>query len=133
MKNRFSNINTKSLLIGFIVWVIILIIIVSIGYAVGSANTVIWPAIIVTQMAAALLWLIARIGGFSTFSHGMRGMGNSALNRKSKLGEFTDKERKETKKPFELEKEAKSKNKQGIIMMVILTVIETIIILPIIL
>lgn len=132
-KKFIDKLNTKSIAAGFVLWVLPIIVIASYGAIAGKRETIIWPAIIVVQFAASILWLIARLGGFSMFSSGVKGTGAAVMNRKYKLGSYQNEERKVAPKPYDVEIKARDKSKQGIITALVLTILELIIVLPIIL
>ncbi len=124
----FSNEkNRKQIIMGLIISLMISSIII-VGYAIHSRPSSIWAALCAVQIGIALLWLVGRLGAFSTSRYASRNTTRQALNRKAIKQKTKDKYLlKRLESPFELEKNEVKKSKAGIWTMLIIGLIYLII------
>ncbi|CAM9107236.1 DUF3899 domain-containing protein [Mycoplasma todarodis] len=110
----------KQITIGLILSLLISSIII-IGYAIHSKPESIWAALCAVQIGVALLWLVGRLGGFSTSRYASRNTARQSLNRKAIKQETKDKYLlKRVDSPLALEEEETKKSKAGIWLMLII-------------
>lgn len=74
-----KKLNLKELIKGGILSVFPLIILI-VGYSIGSREDAIWIALAITQLGLSILWVITRLGAFSTTGYGMRKYARSHAN-----------------------------------------------------
>lgn len=130
-KNQTTKLNKKEIIKGLVISLVVFIVIISVGYGIGSKESAIWPAAVVTDYAIAGLWLVALFGGFSMSSSASRKVGRSILEKNNnKLGAYSDKERKQAKTPWEIERDNKKKSKQGVYTVAIVATIILLISIP---
>ena len=119
----------KQITIGLILSLLISSIII-IGYAIHSKPESIWAALCAVQIGVALLWLVGRLGGFSTSRYASRNTTRQSLNRKAIKQKTKDKYLlKRVESPLALEEKEAKKSKAGIWLMLIIGVVYLIIVL----
>ena len=124
--------NKKQLITGLLISFLIFTSVFIFALVKKTAEGLYMPAIIITQAGISMIWLVARFGGFSILSSSTRKLGTSVRDRKmNKLGGYNaDDKKKDAKKPWEIEQEAKLKSKSGIYLMWIIATLEIAIFLP---
>ncbi len=119
-KLKDSNIR-KEICIGLINTLLISSIII-IGYSLGSKHQAIWLSLCVTQLGSAIIWLIIRLGAFTTTGYSTRNISRNRMNKVFNKKK-TDKKLKRVESPIALEKKLAKKSKAGVYLMFFVGVI----------
>lgn len=124
------RINLKEIIKGCVLSALPLIILI-VGYSIGSDEDSIWIALAVTQLGLAILWVVIRLGAFSTMGFGARKYSRSFATMREKKYEHEPTYKKVNRKDLpksanEIVDENINKSWQGIILSLSVGIIELI-------
>lgn len=123
-----KKLNFKELIKGGILSVFPLVILI-VGYCIGSREDTIWVALAITQLGFVVMWVIVRLGAFSTMGYGMRkyARSNSAYRERKFENEPTYKKVNRKALPStanDIVDESLKKSWQGILLAMFIGVVE---------